>query len=139
MNQHVRDVRAMLDEVGEKKGKYLGLSAQLYSRDSIWKEKGLELTPEAGRAEVHESQEDDIECHFAEGLDVRTWIQEGLLDVLIAHCRTISFYEMDISAWRRAVEGTSLPPRGRSGQTRLFQVPPRWIDKRLPRAPDAAP
>ena len=49
MNQHVRDVRGMLDEVGEKKGKYLGLSAQLYSRDSIWKEKGLELTPEAGK------------------------------------------------------------------------------------------
>ena len=72
MNQHVRDVRAMLDEVGEKKGKYLGLSAQLYSRDSIWKEKGLELTPEAGRAEVHESSEDDIQCHFAEGLDIRT-------------------------------------------------------------------
>ena len=37
MNQHVRDVRAMLDEVGRKKGKYLGLSAQLYNRDSIWK------------------------------------------------------------------------------------------------------
>ena len=45
MNQHVRDVRAMLDEVGDKKGKYLGLSAQLYSRDSIWKEKGLEADP----------------------------------------------------------------------------------------------
>ena len=38
---------------------------------------------------------------------MRTWIQEGLLDVLIAHCRTISFYEMDISAWRRAVEETN--------------------------------
>ena len=46
MNQHVRDIRTMLDEVGEKKGKYFGLSAQLYSRDTIWKEKGLELTPE---------------------------------------------------------------------------------------------
>jgi hypothetical protein len=107
MSQHVRDVRAMLNEVGEKKDKYLGLSAQLYTRDSIWKEKGLELTPEAGRAEVHESQEDDIECHFVEGLDIRTWIQEGLLDVLTAHCRTISLYEMDISAWHRIVEGTN--------------------------------
>ena len=109
------------DEVGEKKGKYLGLSAQLYSRDSIWKEKGLELTPEAGRAEVHESQEDDIECHFAEGLDVHTWIQEDLLDVLIAHCRTISFYEMDISAWHRAVEGTSCRLVAGAGKPGFFK------------------
>ena len=121
MNQHVRDVRGMLDEVGEKKGKYLGLSAQLYSRDSIWKEKGLELTPEAGRAEVHESPEDDIHCHFTEGLDVRTWIQEGLLDVLIAHCRTISFYEMDISAWHRAVEGTSCRLVAGAGKPGFFK------------------
>lgn len=121
MNQHVRDVRAMLDEVGEKKGKYLGLSAQLYSRDTIWKEKGLELTPEAGRAEVHESPEDDIQCHFAEGLDVRTWIQEELLDILIAHCRTISLYEMDISAWRRAVEGTACRLVAGAGKPGFFK------------------
>ena len=121
MNQHVRDVRAMLDEVGEKKGKYLGLSAQLYSRDSIWKEKGLELTPEAGRKEVHESPEDDIHCHFAEGLDMCTWIQEELLDVLIAHCRTISLYEMDISAWHRAVEGTSCRLVAGAGKPGFFK------------------
>lgn len=111
----------MLDEVGEKKGKYLGLSAQLYSRDTIWKEKGLELTPEAGRAEVHESPEDDIQCHFAEGLDVRTWIQEELLDILIAHCRTISLYEMDISAWRRAVEGTACRLVAGAGKPGFFK------------------
>ena len=121
MNRHVRDVRAMLDEVGEKKGKYLGLSAQLYSRDSIWKEKELELTPEAGRAEVHESSEDDIECHFATGLDIRTWVQEGLLDALIAHCRTISLYEMDISAWRRAVEGTDCRLVAGAGKPGFFK------------------
>ena len=121
MNQHVREVRRMLDEVGKKKGKYLGLSAQLYSRDSIWKEKGLELTPEAGRTELHESQEDDIECHFGEGLDIRTWIQEGLLDVLIAHCRTISFYEMDISAWHRAVEGTNCRLVAGAGKPGFFK------------------
>ncbi len=121
MDQHVRDVRAMLDEVGDEKGKYLGLSAQLYSRDSIWKEKGLELTPEAGRKEVHESPEDDIHCHFAEGLDMCTWIQEDLLDVLIAHCRTISLYEMDISAWYRVVEGTNCRLVAGAGKPGFFK------------------
>ena len=121
MNQHVRDVRTMLDEVGEKKGKYLGLSAQLYSRDSVWKAKGLELTPEAGREDVHESPEDDIHCHFAEGLDIGSWIQEGLLDILIAHCRTISLYEMDISAWRRAVEGTDCRLVAGAGKPGFFK------------------
>ena len=38
---------------------------------------------------------------------MHTWIQEDLLDVLIAHCRTISLYEMDVSAWHRAVKETS--------------------------------
>ena len=121
MNQHVRDVRTMLDEVGEKKGKHLGLSAQLYSRDSVWKAKGLELTPEAGREDVHESPEDDIHCHFAEGLDIGSWIQEGLLDILIAHCRTISLYEMDISAWRRAVEGTDCRLVAGAGKPGFFK------------------
>ncbi len=121
MNQHVRDVRTMLDEVGEKKGKHLGLSAQLYSRDSVWKAKGLELTPEAGREDVHESPEDDIHCHFAEGLDIGSWIQEGLLDILIAHCRTTSLYEMDISAWRRAVEGTDCRLVAGAGKPGFFK------------------
>ena len=70
---------------------------------------------------MHESPEDDIQCHFDEGLDIRTWIQEGLLDVLIAHCRTISFYEMDISAWHRAVEGTSCRLVAGAGKPGFFK------------------
>ena len=108
MNQHLRDVRAMLDQVGRQKGRRLGLSAQLYQRDSLWKEEGPELRNEGTSNEqnVGESVEDDIRVHFDGGLDVRTWVQEGLLDILNAHCRTTSLYEMDIAAWKQVVAGT---------------------------------
>ncbi len=121
MNQHVRDVRAMLDEVGKKKGKYLGLSAQLYNRDSLWKDKGLELQPEAGQKKVSETSKDDIRCHFDEGLNVRTWVREDLLDYLIAHCRTTSLYEMDISAWREVVAGTNCRLVAGAGKPKFFK------------------
>ena len=109
MNQHLRDVRAMLDEVGSQKGKRLGLSAQLYQRDSIWKQERPELHNEGtgNSAMEQETAEDDISAHFDSGLDIRTWVQEGLLDILNAHCRTSSLYEMDISAWKQVVEGTN--------------------------------
>ena len=45
----------------------------------------------------------------------------GLLDVLIAHCRTISLYEMDISAWCRAVEGTSCRLVAGAGKPGFFK------------------
>ena len=94
MNKHVRDVRSMLDEVGVKKGKSLGLSAQLYAEDSLWKQ--FDAHPE-----------DDIQVHFNSGLDVCTWAREGFLDYLIAHCHSDNLFEMGISAWGKAVEGTS--------------------------------
>jgi hypothetical protein len=121
MNQHVRDVRNMLDEVGRKKGKYLGLSAQLYAQDSLWKRKSLQLRPEAGQKQAHESPKDDVHRHFDDGLDVRAWVREGLLDFLIAHCRTTSLYEMALCAWRRAVEGTNCRLVAGAGKPGFFK------------------
>ncbi len=104
MNQHVRNVRAMLDRVGEAKGKRLGLSAQLYAHDVIW-------PPDVVRIEdlrrLLAQGTDDIARYYENGLDVATWVAEGLLDILIAQCRSASLFELDISAWRRVVEGTN--------------------------------
>ena len=135
MNQHVRDVRAMLDEVGRQKGKRLGLSAQLYQRDSLWKEHGLVVTVAAAgllieqrtegvsnEAIVSESAKDDIRVHFDGGLDVRTWVQEGLLDILNAHCRTYNLYEMDISAWKQVVDGTDCRLVAGAGKPGFFKL-----------------
>lgn len=93
MNRHLRNVRAVLDDVGGNKGKRLGLSAQFYTQDMIWKE-------------LDQRKHDDIEGLFLAGLDVRTWAREGLLDILTAHCRSATLFEMDISGWRKAIEGT---------------------------------
>ena len=93
MTQHVRDVRTMLDEVGRSKGVRLGLSAQLYTTDSLW-------------PEFDEEPERDIDRHLADGLDVRAWVREGLLDILGAHCRSDSLFEMDVSTWVDATRGT---------------------------------
>jgi len=109
MNQHLRDLRAMLDEVGDRKGKRLGLSVQLYHRDSLWKAERSDLRHEGTRNKSMdlETEQDDITAHFDAGLDVRSWVNEGLIDLLNAHSRNTSLYEMDISAWKQAVAGSS--------------------------------
>ena len=108
MNQHLRNIRAMLDEVGENKGKRLGLSAQFYTEDTIWKE-------------LDDRNHDDIEGLFQIGLDVRTWAREGLIDILIAHCRAASLYEMDMSGWRKAIEGTNCSLAAGPGKPTRFK------------------
>ena len=61
MTQFLRDVRKVLDQVGKKKGKRLELSVWVWPWDqNVW----LGTTP------------------LQEGLDVKTWIKDGLLDSL---------------------------------------------------------
>jgi hypothetical protein len=86
MTEFVRRARAVLDQVGAKKGKRLGLSAQLYAQDPL---------------------ENSVETAYNYGCDVRRWAREGLIDILIGHYRSKMAYEPDVSNWLAAVEGTS--------------------------------
>lgn len=62
MTDFVRKVRSVLDEVGTEKGKHLELSVWVWpSNQNVW----LGKTP------------------LEEGLDIKVWIREGLLDSLI--------------------------------------------------------
>jgi hypothetical protein len=62
MTQFLRDARQVLDAVGEKKGKRLDLSVWVWpTGQNVW----MGTTP------------------LAEGLDLKAWIQEGLLDSAI--------------------------------------------------------
>jgi hypothetical protein len=65
LTQFVRSVRDLLDRVGERKGRRLELSA--------WVHAGISLSP----------------SNLLNGLDLRTWIGEGLLDSIISHGRAL--------------------------------------------------
>lgn len=85
MTAFVRRTREMLDAAGAKKGKRLGLSAQCYAQDPIVS---------------------SLTENWNDGLDLRRWAKEGLLDILIAHYRSKSAFEPDVSEWLEAVRGT---------------------------------
>jgi hypothetical protein len=104
MNQHVRNVRALLDRVGEVKGKRLGLSAQFYHHDTICPH---DAVGEVDLRRILEKAPDGITGYYEGGFDVASWVAEGLLDILMGQCRTAALFESDISAWHRVVEGTN--------------------------------
>ena len=86
MTEFVRDMRSMLDEVGEKKGNRLGLSAQVYA---------------------HDPERRSVQDAYGYGLDLRQWASEGLIDILIGHYRSKACFEPDITEWKEVVEGTN--------------------------------
>ncbi len=92
---HVRKIREMLDQVGKKKGKYLGLSAQFYCFDPMNPKTG-DRTPWVG----------NIPRYFEKGADIRSWAKEGLIDILVGQCRSSSLHELEIDSWTKVVEGT---------------------------------
>lgn len=78
LTDFIRATRAMLLEVGRKRGRPLLLAARI---------------PE------------NLEgCHF-DGIDAETWAREELLDIFIMGCRS---FDVDIPAFRRITEGTNI-------------------------------
>jgi len=81
MTGFVREVRAMLDRWGEKRGKRLELSARLPNTP----EKALSI-----------------------GLDVETWVREGLVEILNINSDSLNLsYNLDIEGYR-AIAPTAL-------------------------------
>ena len=79
MTQYVRDVRATLDRVGKEKGRRLGLSVR---------------TPLT------------IERAMDYGLDVKTWIEEGLVDILCPAPFFMNYMDADISPFAELARGS---------------------------------
>jgi hypothetical protein len=68
MTQFIRDIRAMLDEVGEQQGRNLELMARV-----------------------------PFESYDTYGLDWKTWMREGLIDYIVpSHLRANSFFDIRI-------------------------------------------
>jgi len=72
MTQFIRDTRAALDEIGKKRGRPIGLSVRV--PNTIAGARGL-------------------------GLDVPTWIEEGLVDIVVPSTFFAADLEEDISEW----------------------------------------
>ena len=92
---HVRNLRRMLDRVGKKKGRRIGLSVQFYCFDPM-NPQTFDRTPWKG----------NIQSMYDGGADVRGWAREGLIDILVGQCRSASLYELEMGDWVKAVEGT---------------------------------
>ena len=92
---HVRRIREMLDRVGKRKGKYLGLSAQFYCFDPL-NPASMDRTPWKG----------NIQSCCDSGADIRTWARDGLIDILVGQCRSASLHELEVADWVAAVKGT---------------------------------
>ncbi len=80
MTQFVRSVRTMLDETGEKRGQHLMLAAAV-----PW----------------------DIDYCTEEGLDIKAWIDEGLLSYLCPGEWFFVDYNLPYSDWVAMAEGSS--------------------------------
>jgi hypothetical protein len=76
MTGFLRDVRALLDEAGKKKGRHLGLSARI-----DWRE------------------------HTALGCDAATWLRENLLDYLAVAQHSLGGYEFDLAPFVALARG----------------------------------
>lgn len=77
MTCFLRDVRALLDAAGKRKGRYLRLSARV-----DWRE------------------------YRALGCDIETWLKEGLLDYLALAQHTLGGYEFDLTPFVAMARGT---------------------------------
>lgn len=77
MTGFLRDVRKLLDDAGQKKGRHLGLSARV-----DWKE------------------------YKTWGCDIDTWLKEGLLDYLVLAQHTLGGYEFDLTPFVQKARGT---------------------------------
>lgn len=76
MTGFLREVRALLDEAGKKKGRHLGLSARV-----DWRE------------------------HLKAGCDVATWLREGLLDYLAVGQHSLGGYTFDLAPFVALARG----------------------------------
>ncbi len=77
MTGFVRDVRAILDAAGKKRGRRLGLSARL-----------------------------DWKAYSAWGCDLEGWLKEGLLDYVVLAQRSLGGYEFDLQPFVAMARGT---------------------------------
>jgi hypothetical protein len=77
MTGFVRDVRALLDAAGVKKGRRLGLSARV-----------------------------DWKAYKGWGCDVDAWIKDGLLDYVVFAQRSLGGYEFDLKPFVAMARGT---------------------------------
>jgi hypothetical protein len=77
MTAFVRDVRALLDEAGKKKGRRLGLAARIDHREAL-----------------------------ALGCDLAAWLREGLLDYVAIAQRTLGGYEFDLAPFVALARGS---------------------------------
>ncbi|MBL9187695.1 MAG: hypothetical protein JNK23_09470 [Opitutaceae bacterium] len=77
MTGFVRDVRALLDEAGAKKGRRLGLAARIDHRE-----------------------------YLALGCDLAAWLREGLLDYVAIAQRTLGGYEFDLAPFVALARGS---------------------------------
>ncbi|MDP3073328.1 MAG: hypothetical protein Q8N18_23760 [Opitutaceae bacterium] len=77
MTGFVRDVRALLDEAGAKKGRRLGLGARIDHRE-----------------------------YLSLGCDLEAWLREGLLDYVTLAQRTLGGYEFDLAPFVALARGS---------------------------------
>lgn len=76
MTRFVRDVRQLLDEAGERKGRHLGLSVRIdWQKYPTW------------------------------GCDIETWLKDGLLDYLVVGQYGLGGYDFDIAPFVQMAKG----------------------------------
>lgn len=56
---------------------------------------------------IHVSVRIDHRYYLPQGLDIETWIKEGLIDVLIVSQETAGGFEIDLAPFRKMIEGTN--------------------------------
>ena len=97
MTDFVREIRSILDEAGKSKNRRLLLSAR------------VPLNIGEGKViNAHELSE-DLEC-LGVGLDVPTWIREGLIDIVCPMNFFFTDWErmiVNMAEWRKLTEGTN--------------------------------
>ncbi len=77
MTAFVRDVRKLLDDAGQKKGRRLGLSVRIdWKKYPLW------------------------------GCDVETWLKEGMLDYLVVGQYGLGGYDFDIAPFVKMAKGS---------------------------------
>lgn len=98
VTQFLRELRAMLDDVGRRQGRYIP-NCYLVPHGN----------PQAGFPGTVEGRSFDEPLHAA--LDVETWVREGLVDYLVLHLHVYrehdgSPYRDLVEAYARLAEGT---------------------------------
>ena len=107
VTQFLRETRAMLDEVGAEQGRYIPncytVPVNGFVSEETWQDDFHDMHKSASASAL-------AECLFR-GLDVPTWIQEGLVDYLVVHLHVLhkndgAEFQGTVREFTRLAQGT---------------------------------